>query len=167
MIKLTSHWNIENVTYFLLIGDSGRQKVSLSSLYLKVYDDQFTNSSQPNQVKLVSGPLLNIPMMSATVEVKITKEGFFKTHQVYVLTVKSIAHNIGVKLMFDADKDESQFNAWQRCIEEAKDTNKCGINRLVEAKHRINYINVKKQKCMIERTKPNVPNKMYKPSNKK
>ena len=121
--------------YLFILGNNSKRKVSLSSLYLKVYADEGSKSTHPGKEKQGSAsPVLLLPILGASTAGEIRTEGFLKTNTVYALTIKSIFLNVGVQLLFDTDRDEAQFHNWQRFLEESKDISKCSINRLVQAK---------------------------------
>ena len=133
-----------------MIGDVATRMVSLSSLYLVVYheDDNNTPKTQ-NTPRRKQGcqVLVKIPMMNSTNELQTKVEGFFHRTEINVLTVRNLGYKNGVQLMFEADTYEfGDLYNWQRCVEEARDINRCSINHLAHAKQTIAYSQSRKSK---------------------
>ena len=132
---------------FFILGSCSKRRVSLSSSYLRIHDEEDSNTRKPDQVnqgKISS--LLLLPTLGMSSEVEIRKGGLLKRNAVYVLTIKNISPNIGgVELLFDSDTDEQDFCNWQRYLEEAEDISKCSITRLVQAKLAIHSKDREKQ----------------------
>ena len=112
--------------------------ISLSTCYLTVQDDDTFSESDNLDVSYreepTSNSLFRIPMICATNEVQIIKEGFFKHTRTLVLTINSCTQNIGIDLLFEAGKNEQEHSIWLKYAEEAKEKSRNQINRVLEAK---------------------------------
>ena len=86
-------------------------------------------SLQPS--KACENELLKVPMLFATRDTKVEKEGLFKTRSIDVLHIKSSIENIGIDLLFkDTRHEKSELQDWIKHVREAEEINKQKVNRL-------------------------------------
>ena len=108
----------------------------MSSTFLRVYENEnygprTTLNKKQGVMPLANNVILKVPMMFATHDIKLGKEGFFRTKPTHVLLIKSGIENVGIDLLFrDTTNGNSEFEDWIKYVKEAEDNNRRKLNRL-------------------------------------
>ena len=130
-------------------------KLNIILIGFKIFQKSPISPKSPKTPKTPKTPsqkqgrqvLVTIPMMNSTNELQTKMEGFLKKNEINVLTIRNLGYKNGVQLMFDADTYEfGDLYNWQRCVEEARDINRCSINHLAHAKQTIEYSQSRKSR---------------------
>lgn len=126
-----------------LIGKAMVKFVSLTSFWLKIHEDESNNSNDrklkgsfESEAKVV----LKIPIMFSTYYYKNEKEYVDRRFTKKILSITSSTSKIALDLIFDAEKEKSDFITWKKCLDEAKEICHNKINRLQQAQNTVSFL---------------------------
>ena len=126
-----------------ITGDITRGFASLSSSYLRVYENINYDSKSSLHLERILEPLpntvlLEVPMLFATSETSVVKRGLLKTKFIHVLFIRSSIENVGIEVLFEDTVDEKrELQDWDKYVKEAEDINRRKVNRLNSARRKI------------------------------
>ena len=120
-------------------GKTIKRTVVVSNTTLRVYGDKCPKDVELLDMKneLARKYLTKVPLLGASSRSKTVKEGYLSSRTFEVITIKSCVRDVQVDLFFDTMSVNAEYPAWQKCIEDAIDSNITQLTPLMLAKQQI------------------------------